>query len=108
MTMRCFACRKKLHIFSDYTQIVVDGEKKEICTPCNRKREKEEVNRLLQTDKGKKEVSLKGTALVSMGVLEIGVSIFIFTIMPLAAVILIGFGCYSIYKGISYKRKAKN
>ena len=49
--MRCFVCGKKLNIFSDYTQIIVDGEKKEICTPCNRLREKKEVKQLLKTDK---------------------------------------------------------
>ena len=104
MSRKCFVCGKKLNIFSDYTQIVVDGEKKEICTPCNRKKEKEEITQLVKTEEGKKEVSSKGTILLTTGFLEMGVGIFIFTIMPLAAVIILGFGCYSVYKGVSYKK----
>jgi hypothetical protein len=107
MTMQCFVCGKKLNIFSDYTQIKIEGVKKEICTSCNRKKEKEKVMQLLKTEKGKKEVKSKGIVLLSTGVLEIGVGIFILNIMPLASIIVIGFGAYSVYKGIAYIMKPK-
>lgn len=108
MGMRCFVCGKKLNIFSDYTQIVVDGEKKEICTPCNRLREKKEVKQLLKTEKGREEVIRRSAILVSTGFLEICFAIFLLYFYPslLISVILIGFGIYSIYKGVSYKYKA--
>ena len=108
MAMRCFVCGKKLNIFSDYTQIEVNGEKKEICTPCNRKREKEEVKELLKTDKGKKQVKSKGIAFLSTGILEIVIGFFIKDLMPFAGFVIIVVGIYSIYKGASYLLKSKN
>jgi len=112
MSMRCYVCNKKLNIFSDYTQIMVDGKKVEICTPCNRKREKEEIKQLLKTEDGKKEVSLRGVTLISTGILEMCIGlfsiIFLRSFLQLFAFILFGFGCYSVYKGISYKRKVRD
>lgn len=111
MGMKCFVCNKKLNIFSDYTQIKVNDKKVEICTPCNHKREKEDIKKLLQTDEGKKDVSLKGTTLICTGVLEITVgATFVYLLnsfLQLFSFILIGFGIYSIYKGLLYKSKTK-
>lgn len=108
--MHCHVCGKKLNIFSDYTQIVVNGEKKEICTPCNRLREKKEIKHLSKTEKGREEVARRSALYVTTGFLEIivGISILYFfpTILPLAFLILVGFGIYSIYKGFSFKKIA--
>jgi hypothetical protein len=108
MSMHCYICKKKLNIFSDYTQTEIDGVKREICTPCFRKREEEEVKQLLQTTEGKKNVSLRGSTLISTGVLEIGIGIYlIWFLHSIWFVILVGFGVYSLYKGVSYKNKAR-
>ncbi len=111
MGMKCHVCNKKLNIFSDYTQIEIDGQKREICTPCNRKREKEEIKQLLKTDEGKKDVYQRGSLYISTGILEIGVSLLlIFALGFILWIIAIGLfciGCFSVYKGMSYKSKAK-
>jgi hypothetical protein len=111
MAMRCFVCGKKLNIFSDYTQIVVDGKKVEICTPCNRKREKEEVKQLLKSESGQKEVSIRGSILILTGIIEIFFGIFFIfifkSILGVLSLLLCGFGVYSIYKGVLYKYKAR-
>lgn len=111
MGMKCYVCNKKLNIFSDYTQIKVDGQKHEICTPCNRKREKEEIKQLLQTEEGKKDVYQRGSLLISTGIFEIGLSLlFIFVLGSFLQIMAIGLfciGCFSVYKGMSYKSKAK-
>lgn len=96
MAMKCFVCGRKLNIFSDYKQIMVDGEKKEICAKCYREREKVEVDQLLQTSEGKQKVSMKGSTLISTGVLEIILSGFFILILNSGLLRLIAIGFFIV------------
>ena len=111
MAMRCYVCDKKLNVFSDYKQIKVDGEKKTICAKCSREKEKKEVAQLLQTSEGKKQVGLRGSTLLTTGVFEVLVGLLFMLMFGgflwLLSLGLFVIGCLSVYKGFSYRIKAK-
>jgi type III secretory pathway component EscV len=115
MTMRCVDCNKKLNIFSDYKQITINGEKKEICASCYRKREQKEINQLLKTDTGKKQVAAKGRVLSITGVFLVILGVIIGFIamyfnlsLWILAICIIVFGFISTFKGESLRIKTKN
>lgn len=115
MSMRCVDCNKKLNIFSDYKQIIINGEKKEICASCNRKREQKEINQLLKTDAGKKQVIAKGRVLSITGLFLVILGVFIGLIAMyfnlsyfLFSICFIIFGCITAFKGESLRIKTKN
>lgn len=115
MSMHCLDCNKKLNIFSDYKQITINGEKKEICASCNRKREQKEVEQLLKTDAGKKQVVAKGRVLTTTGVFLVVLGIIIGFISMyynvsflILAICIIVFGFISTIKGESLRIKTKN
>jgi hypothetical protein len=111
MAMRCYVCDKKLNVFSDYKQIKVDGEKKTICAKCSREKEKKEVAELLQTSEGKQRVNVRGSTLIYTGVFELLLGILFMLLVGgllwLLALCLFVIGCLSVYKGFSYKFRAK-
>lgn len=111
MAMKCFVCGKKLNLFSDYKQINIDGEKKEICAKCNRQREKKEILNLLQTNEGKQKVSSKGSILINTGIIEIIIGVILIFVLGsfflVFAICIIVLGAISIFKGFSYKKQIK-
>lgn len=109
--MNCIKCGKKLNIFSDYKNIKIDGEKKDICRKCFNKIEKQEIQDLLKTDEGRVKVGVKGYVLIIAGLIEILLGLLslyaAIGYFQIFTIIMFIFGVFTIVKGSHLKKISK-